>query len=518
MQLRPHQQAAVNAINSSIANGHYPAAQLATGTGKSLIIAELASMCDRFNRRVWVLTHSQELVKQNSETYFHYTKTRAGIICAGLQQNDYESPVMFGTIQSVIGPALRGELKTPDLIIVDEAHRVSHRHGETSMYGDVFTRFKNAARVAMTATPWRVDDGLIYGEGKNFWFDERCFKYTVPQAVADGWLSPLVGVETEVQLNLDGVVPGSSDYSSDETGALETNEWLERVAQALTKMAANRKHIAVYCPNVVSAMRAAAVIAQVTGWTTDMLSGNTHRDDRVDMLARFKSGETRVLCSVDTLTTGFDFPALDCIVCLRPTVSSALWVQIQGRGTRLHHSKKNCLLLDFVGNLQRLGGVDMVETYVRERNGEVLETLAADAPKPKAPRRVLPGVTTLIPLDPMTGEQAIDGAEMTVQVHEVSAAVIPNRRNPLRPFLLVNYICTTPENARVSGSKILTTDGPKSGSRYDEVFLFISNRNMPVTLPCPASSMSWAVKNSRKPQTVTVKKSGKYWNVIAEQF
>jgi hypothetical protein len=118
----------------------------------------------------------------------------------------------------------------------------------------------------------------------------------------------------------------------------------------------------------------------------------------------------------------------------------------------------------------------------------------------------------------MTGEQAADGAEMTVLVHEVSAAAIPNRRNPLRPMLLVNYVCTTPENARVNGSRILTTDGVPVGLRYEEALSFISSRGLAVTLPCPASKMSWSIKNSRKPQTVTVKKSGKYWNVIAEQF
>jgi DNA repair protein RadD len=354
-----------------------------------------------------------------------------------------------------------------------------------------------------------MDNGLIYGQGKHCWFDELSYAFTVPEAVAGGWLSPLIGVETETQLDL-AEVSISGDYNNSEVSDKQTADWLTAAATALLTLAPRRKHLAVYCPTVTSAMRAAAVIGQVTGWTTALLTGSMKGADRAAVLERFITGETRVLCSVDTLTTGFDFPALDCIVCLRPTTSSSLWVQIQGRGTRLSPGKKNCLLLDFVGNLQRLGGVDMLESYVRQ--GAPLEPLEALPAPPKEPRRTLPGVRTLAVIDPLTGTQAAEGAQVTVQVHAVSAVAIPTRRGP-QPVLLVTYACTTVEGARIDASAFINTERPDAQAE-----MFFNNRNLAVNLPAPARSLGWQLKGAQLPNAVTVRKAGRYWNVVAEHF
>lgn len=510
MDLRKHQQAALQAIGTALKAGHNPAVQMATGTGKSLVIADLASNA---NYDVWVLTHSQELVKQNAETYFRYTGAQAGIICAGLNRFDYDHGVIFGTIQSVINPALRGEIRKPTLIVIDEAHRVNHKTGEQGMYGRIFERYPLARRIAMTATAWRMDDGLIYGpDPEKFWFDTCCFKYTVAQGVSDGWLSPLVGVETEVQLDLEGVTVGD-DFNNTEVGDRETNDWLKGCALSLNTLAAKRQHVAVYCPTVVSAMRAAAMVHQVTGWSTGVLTGSMSRTERHDVLKSFTSGGLRVLCSVETLTTGWDMPELDCLVCLRPMQSSSLWVQILGRGTRKHASKKNCLILDYVGNLQRLGGVDMLETFVRERNGEASEPIEAlPAPK-REPRRVLPGVRTLAVIDPTSGEQARDGATLMVQVHSVNAVAIPTRRDPTQPVLLVQYACTTREGARIDASAFITTE--RSNDAAED---FFAQRELAVRLPSEARKLMWQMKGAAQPKFLTVRKSGKYWNMIHEHW
>jgi len=508
MKLRRHQTEAVSAAARSLTKGHNPAVQMATGTGKSLVIADIA----RSSNRVWVLTHSQELVKQNAETYYKYSGEHPGIICAGLNRADFNSEVMFGTIQSVINPALRGDILEPNLIVIDEAHRVSHKTGEVGMYGRMFERYPLAQRIAMTATPWRTDDGLIYGKGDQFWFDECCYKYSVAQGVEDGWLSPLIGVETEVQLDLEGVKT-SDDFNNTEVGDRETNGWLRACASTLKQIAGNRKHIAVYCPTVVSAMRASAMITQVTGWSSATMYGAMTKKEREKALSDFKSGQLRVLCSVDTITTGFDFPALDCVMCLRPTLSSSLWVQILGRGTRIADGKKNCLVLDFVGNLQRLGGVDMLETYVRERGGVASEPLLAEPAPPREPRKLLPGVTTLAPLDPTSGQQAVDGATLVVQVHAVSAVAVSTRRDPTKPVLMIQYTCTTPENARINATLFITTERSNT-----QALNFFAARGLAVTLPSEARKLTWQLKGAKLPKMVMVRKAGKYWNCIEEQF
>lgn len=511
MQLRYYQLDAAIAAEQALDSGQHPALQLATGTGKSLIISELAQCYKERRQRVWVLTHIQELVEQNAKAYTAYTRDVPGLYCAGLRRSDADKAVTFGTVQSMLRPALENKLSAPNLIIIDEAHRVPHKTGEAGMYEKLLQHFPQAKRLGMTATPWRMDNGLIYGEDpERFWFNTCAYTYSVAQGVADGYLAPLVGVETEVQLDLKDV-DISEDYSNVQVAERETMEWLGGVATSLAHLGRLRNHIAVYCPTVVAAMRAAAAIAKVTGWSVKILTGSMSRTERLTTLSTFKTGETRVLCSVDTITTGFDLPALDCIACLRPTVSSSLWVQIQGRGTRIFEGKKNCLLLDYVGNLQRLGGVGVVDTYVRERNTEASEPIEAAPPKPKAPRKQLPGVRTLAPIDPMTGEPAQDGATLTVTVSAISAVPLVTRRNPGVPILMVRYITCTPEGAKIDASLFVDTMR-NTRSAWD----FFKARRLAVNLPAPAQDLIWQVRGAALPPAVTIRKSGRYWNVIDE--
>lgn len=513
--LRPYQTEAVNAAVSELKMGRHPVLCLATGTGKSLIIAAVVARALEAGQRVWVLTHIQQLIQQNADAYEKYARqSNYGIMCAALGRWDTQQRLTYGTIQTVTGAARGGELPAPSLIIVDEAHRVPHNLEDGGgQYSALFKLYPQAQRLALTATPWRMDNGLIYGEGEQFWFDELAYHYSVEQAVADGYLCPLVGVSTEVQLDLQGVTV-NGDYVQREVGERETAEWLKAVATSLARLAARRRHVAVYAPTISAAVRAMNAIHEATGWSSELITGSMPKEQRAEVLFRFRAGVTKVLCSVDTITTGFDLPSLDCIVCLRPTQSSSLWVQIQGRGTRLHPEKENCLVLDYVGNLQRLGGVGMYDTYVRERGGEVEAEVEA-TPEPvreRAPRRQLPGLTTLKPVDPMTGEEALDGAELTVTVHAMSAVAI-TPRGKAQPVLMVQYTCATAENARITAARFINTERPSSVD-----WEFFKLRRLAVNLPSPAGQLLWAVRNAPAPAAVTVRKRGRYWNVTGEQF
>lgn len=512
MQLRPYQDEATQAAIAALGKGVNPVLQLATGTGKSLIIAAIASLYRDLGKNTWVLTHVQQLVKQNAATYTRYSGLKPSIVCAGLNRKDTQGTVTFGTIQSMMG--VLAEMQAPDLIIIDEAHRVPHNEGEPTLYESILRRYPAAQRVAMTATPWRMDNGIIYGDGEQFWFDRLAYNYPVPRAVHDGWLCPLVGVETAFQLDLEDVGV-NGDFIQSEVGDKQMNDWLESMAESLLTLAGNRKHLAVYCPTITAAMRAANAIRKVTGWSTEIMAGNVTGDMRDEIMNRFLSGATRVLCSVDMITTGFDFPALDCIVCLRPTLSSSLWVQIQGRGTRLHDSKKNCLVLDFVGNLQRLGGVDMYDNFYRQSLDAEPEQLPALPTKPyvKKERKVYPGVRTLKPIDPMTGREATEDSVIKVTVSGVNCVALPTRRNPNQPVLLVQYACVTDEGARIDASSFISTETPTSQSVE-----FFKRRALAVNLPSPARSLTWQLKGARQPVAVTVRKSGRYWNVLEEYF
>ena len=69
MKLRAYQNEAVSAAYAALSLKKNPVLQLATGTGKSLIIAELAKLYKAEGKRVWILTH---VLLRNSKLYFWF--------------------------------------------------------------------------------------------------------------------------------------------------------------------------------------------------------------------------------------------------------------------------------------------------------------------------------------------------------------------------------------------------------------------------------------------------------------
>ena len=72
------------------------------------------------------------------------------------------------------------------------------------------------------------------------------------------------------------------------------------------------------------------------------------------------------------LTTGFDYPDIDLIAMLRPTMSAGLYVQMAGRGMRVKSHTDHCLVLDFAGVVAAHGPITAVQPPKRggEGNGE----------------------------------------------------------------------------------------------------------------------------------------------------
>ena len=66
-----------------------------------------------------------------------------------------------------------------------------------------------------------------------------------------------------------------------------------------------------------------------------------------------ENGEYDVLCNSCLLIEGWDCPAVDCVIVLRPTRVRSLYQQMIGRGTRLCPGKENLLILDFLWLTER---------------------------------------------------------------------------------------------------------------------------------------------------------------------
>lgn len=193
-ELRSYQSEAVAAIHDYWdRGGGNPLVDLATGTGKSVVLAQLArDVVEQYDANVLVVTHVKELVQQDLQATLRlWPSCPAGINSAGLGRRDTRAKVLFASIQSVFREDAYS-LGKRHVVMVDEAHLVP-RTGD-GMYLTLINKLREVVpdmRVAgLTATPFRLDSGRL-DEGDGRLFDDIVYSYGIGEGVRDGFLSPL---------------------------------------------------------------------------------------------------------------------------------------------------------------------------------------------------------------------------------------------------------------------------------------------------------------------------------------
>jgi DNA repair protein RadD len=381
IDLRPYQRAAIDAVYDYWSRGGgNPLVDLATGLGKSVVIASIVErvLTDYPDMRVLMLVHSRELVEQNALALLRlWPQAPVGIYSAGLGRRDAHHRITFASIQSVFRRAR--ELGPRDLVLIDEAHLIPvEGNGMYRTLLDGLRDLRADMRVAgFTATPYRMGTGRLdeaavkRKDGKErvlpALFDETVFSYGIGPGIDDGWLSPLVSKAGATEIDVSSVARSGGEFVA---GALEAAANRDDVtAAAVQDMMArgqDRRSWLVFCTGVKHAFAVRDVLRQ-QGISAEAITGETPGPERASIIAAFKAGRIRALTNAQVLTTGFDAPGVDLVAMLRPTLSTGLYVQIVGRGTRKAEGKENCLVLDFAGNVRRHGPVDTVE--VRGRRG-----------------------------------------------------------------------------------------------------------------------------------------------------
>lgn len=377
MQLRDYQQNAIDAVFDYWSKGGgNPLIDMATGTGKSVVIANLGKTClaNWSDMRILMLVHVRELVQQNAQALLRaWPQCPLGINSAGLGRRDSHSQVLFASVQSVFR---KPELLGPrDLILIDEAHLVP-RKGE-GMYLQLLEKLREKVpdlRVCgFTATGYRLDSGrLDQGEGRLF--DKTVYSYGIAQGVKDGYLSPLIAKGTGSEIDISGVARRGGEFVAGELErAADNASLIDAACQEIAERGAERRSWLLFCAGVSHAMNVRDAMRQ-KGITCETVTSETPTGERDRIFRDFKSGRIRALTGMNVFTTGFDAPSVDLIAMLRPTLSTGLYVQMLGRGTRLCAGKSDCLVLDYSGNVRRHGPVDDIEvSRGKETNGKKKE-------------------------------------------------------------------------------------------------------------------------------------------------
>lgn len=417
MELRTYQMKALTASVNDWAKGYRKLLLvLATGTGKTVIFLHEARRTIEAGKRVLILAHRDELVRQPAERAKEIMPNISVAVEKGEEWAD-ESGI-YGKAQLVVSSIqtqnsgegnrkrmLRFDPADFGLVIVDEAH-----HSTADTYRAVIDHYltnPECRLLGVTATPDRNDDKDL---GKLY--ESLPYRYDLPDAITDGYLVPLCqrsvvitgldfskvktkktpeGGRDFVESELEAVMIAEKPVQQVASAAIELACGLEKGAlrglldldeesrrTKLRDAVAGRpiRRALVFCVSVAHARLMSDVLNRWLGnETADSVDGETDADSRRQKFIAFRTGERPFLCNCMIATEGTDLPEAEVIVVARPTKSRALFCQIVGRGTRplpalaytlgglpdaesrrsaiSASAKPFCLVLDFTDNSKR---------------------------------------------------------------------------------------------------------------------------------------------------------------------
>lgn len=333
-----------------------------TAFGKSIVIAKIAESVED---NLLILQPSKELLEQNFKKYLSLGG-HASIYSASFNQKKI-SQVTYATIGSIASIGNTFKEKGFTKMIVDEAHL--YPRNVDSMFG----RFLNDSCIThvlgLTATPLKLQtntdlDGNSFSKlqmltsrsKKGNFYKDIIYVSHVQEMVDLGFWSKLE--YEQYVMDYSGLVYNSTkaDFTEDSLKKVyETNDTHGKISAKLEQLK-DRKSIIVFVPSVAEAKHLSGITPN-----SCYVSGDLGSKEREFAINGFKKGTIRVVFNVNVLSVGFDHPDLDAIILARPTASFAWYYQALGRGTRIASGKKDCLIVDFSGNVKRFGRVECID-------------------------------------------------------------------------------------------------------------------------------------------------------------
>jgi len=364
--LRDYQSEALTAIEAAWGEGvNRPAVVLPTGAGKTVLFSGLiAASLDRLTkegRRVLVIAHREELLEQAADKIKAMVPNCWVTVYKGSRgaRDVAFAQVVVASVQTLARPKRREAVDNVGMVIVDECHRYASR-----TYREVLDHYGCMAEggtptVGFTATMTRMDGGL-----PDVW-QAVAYQKRIHWMIKNGYLIAPTAKTIEVDgLNLSTTrVTGGDLNAKDLAEALEDAHAFTAIAETWCAEASDRQTI-VFMPDVRTCELMAEAFQRVCGATAEVISGNTPSTERRAAYARFNASETRILVSCMVLTEGFDAPLTSCVIIGRPTLNPGLYIQMVGRGLRLHPGKTDCMVLDLAGASRKhnLAGVNDLES------------------------------------------------------------------------------------------------------------------------------------------------------------
>jgi len=319
---------------------------LPTGTGKTVIFASFPKFF-RMKRRMLVLAHREELLEQAREKIIRANPHLSVEVEQAARSAGSTCDVVVGSVQT-LGRQSSSRIRriAPDefyLVVVDEAHHaIAPTYRRVLKWLGVMEPGTRKLLVGFTATPKRGD-----GQGLDRVFEEIVFSRTLPEMIASGYLVPVSGYRVETSVDLSHVKIRLGDFiSSQLSEAVNIKERNDLVIDVFKKYLSDRQTLC-FCVDVAHTYSLEKAFCDA-GVSVASVTGEMSSEKRRKTLQDFSEGRVRVLTNCMVLTEGYDESSVSGIIIARPTRSSLLYVQMIGRGTRLHTGKKDVMIIDLV--------------------------------------------------------------------------------------------------------------------------------------------------------------------------
>lgn len=312
--------------------------QSQAGSGKTVIMADIAKKFTDKNKKVLFLVHRDSIIQQVKKTFRDYG-VNMKLVCPKTIRTYYND--IF----------LRKNDFEPDLILTDEAH-----HAVSDTYLKVMQYYqkksltgKKVTQMYFTATPYRLDkkdflplankDSLLSGPTTKWLIDNQFlapFDYFEPKVMdlsslksnSRGDFTKQSVAEAGKSISGDDLVQVYQDYCTDE--------------QAL-----------IYASSIESSKEYAKAFNQA-GISAAHLDGISSKKKRRKIIQDYRDGKVKVLSNVELFTEGLDLPGASVAFLVRPTKSLSLYIQFSMRVLR-YQKDKRAKIFDFAELHDRFG-------------------------------------------------------------------------------------------------------------------------------------------------------------------
>ena len=343
MQLRDYQTKAISDLRTSFQKGNKaPLLVMPTGSGKTVVFAEISKRLRQNKNNVLILVHRKELIDQASKK-LKAIKVNHGIIAAKYKAS--RSSIQIASVQTLVRRLSSNTFK-PNYIIIDEAH-----HAAAGSWDKILATFPDAYKIGCTATPIRLD-----GRGLKDYFDDLVASHSISKLIELKYLASYKVFAPPLKLNLDKVKVLAGDFQKkDLEEKMDKANIVGDAVKQYKKYADGLPAIA-FC---ISIKHATDVCNQFksAGYKSAIVHGAMSTDERDEVIKGLGNGKIQVLTSVDVISEGTDCPNVSVAILLRATKSEGLYLQQVGRILR-PQSNKTAIILDHVNATRTHGFVD----------------------------------------------------------------------------------------------------------------------------------------------------------------